>query len=54
MLATVGIIGLMAKRGTEEIAKMLEANEAHPYAFHNSGPRNLSSPNWRDIISSSW
>lgn len=28
--------------------------EAHPYAFHVSGPRNLSSPNWRDIISSSW
>ncbi|CAO2814199.1 unnamed protein product [Amaranthus hypochondriacus] len=25
--------------------------EAHPYAFHVSGPRNLSSPNWRDIIS---
>lgn len=28
--------------------------EAHPYAFHVSGPRNLSSPTWRDIISSSW
>lgn len=28
--------------------------EAHPYAFHVSGPRNLSSPNWRDIINSSW
>ncbi|KAL2938800.1 hypothetical protein RDABS01_022249 [Bienertia sinuspersici] len=28
--------------------------EAHPYAFHVSGPRNLSSPTWRDIINSSW
>ncbi|GAB2228735.1 hypothetical protein Drorol1_Dr00022860 [Drosera rotundifolia] len=28
--------------------------EAHPYAFSVSGPRNVSSPNWRDIINSSW
>lgn len=28
--------------------------EAHPFAFHVSGPRNVSSPNWRDLISSSW
>ncbi|ONK69973.1 uncharacterized protein A4U43_C05F28880 [Asparagus officinalis] len=28
--------------------------EAHPYDFHVSGPRNLSSPNWRDLIRSSW
>lgn len=28
--------------------------EGHPYAFHVSGPRNLSSPNWRDLINSSW
>ncbi|KAG9447989.1 hypothetical protein H6P81_014117 [Aristolochia fimbriata] len=27
---------------------------AHPYDFHVSGPRNLSSPTWRDIISSNW
>ena len=26
----------------------------HPYAFHVSGPRNVSSPNWRDLINSSW
>ncbi|CAI0449171.1 unnamed protein product [Linum tenue] len=26
----------------------------HPYAFHISGPRNVASPNWRDLISSSW
>ncbi|XP_010688891.2 GDSL esterase/lipase At4g10955 [Beta vulgaris subsp. vulgaris] len=36
--------------------QMMEGSnvEAHPYAFHVSGPRNLSSPNWRDIISSTW
>ncbi|XP_004499980.1 GDSL esterase/lipase At4g10955-like [Cicer arietinum] len=28
--------------------------EAHPYAFHVSGPRNLVNLNWRDLISSSW
>ncbi|KAF8116959.1 hypothetical protein N665_0013s0018 [Sinapis alba] len=26
----------------------------HPYAFHVSGPRNVASPNWRDLINSSW
>ncbi|XP_054819785.1 GDSL esterase/lipase At4g10955-like [Prosopis cineraria] len=29
-------------------------NEAHPYAFHVSGPRNLTTLNWRDLINSSW
>ncbi|KAL9241313.1 hypothetical protein vseg_015438 [Gypsophila vaccaria] len=29
-------------------------NEAHPFAFHVSGPRNFTSPTWRDILSSSW
>ncbi|XP_004243210.1 GDSL esterase/lipase At4g10955-like [Solanum lycopersicum] len=28
--------------------------ESHPYAFHVSGPRNVSSPNWKDLINSSW
>ncbi|GMH11945.1 hypothetical protein Nepgr_013786 [Nepenthes gracilis] len=28
--------------------------DAHPYAFKVSGPRNVSSPNWRDLINSSW
>ncbi|XP_010241295.1 PREDICTED: GDSL esterase/lipase At4g10955-like [Nelumbo nucifera] len=42
----------MAKRSAEEI--MQESEEAHPYAFHVSGPRNVSSPNWRDLINSSW
>ncbi|XP_024989454.1 GDSL esterase/lipase At4g10955 [Cynara cardunculus var. scolymus] len=26
----------------------------HPYAFHVSGPRKVSVPNWRDLINSSW
>ncbi|KAK2984936.1 hypothetical protein RJ640_017744 [Escallonia rubra] len=26
----------------------------HRYAFHVSGPRHVSSPNWRNLISSSW
>ncbi|KAK9093188.1 hypothetical protein Syun_028099 [Stephania yunnanensis] len=29
-------------------------NHHHPYAFHVSGPRKISSPNWRDLINSSW
>lgn len=45
----------MAKRSAEEISKDAPVEEeAHPYAFHVSGPRNVSSPNWRDLISSSW
>lgn len=31
-----------------------EKNEAHPYAFHVSGPRNLSNPTWRELLNSSW
>lgn len=31
-----------------------EEEVAHPYAFHVSGPRNLSFPNWRDLVNSSW
>ncbi|KAL6553847.1 hypothetical protein OROMI_019520 [Orobanche minor] len=26
----------------------------HPYAFHVSGPRNVPSINWRDLINSTW
>ncbi|XP_051135222.1 GDSL esterase/lipase At4g10955 [Andrographis paniculata] len=29
-------------------------NQQHPYAFHVSGPRNVPSINWRDLISSTW
>ncbi|OWM78771.1 GDSL esterase/lipase At4g10955 [Punica granatum] len=45
----------MAKRTAEDITKEAAVEEeAHPYAFHVSGPRNVPSPNWRDLISSSW
>lgn len=50
----------MEKCGAEETAKEIitevvqQGEAAHPYAFHVSGPRNVSSPNWRDLISSSW
>ncbi|OUZ99402.1 hypothetical protein BVC80_8057g6 [Macleaya cordata] len=43
----------MAKCTVEKISEE-EVENHHPYAFHVSGPRNLSSPNWRDLISSSW
>jgi hypothetical protein len=36
------------------VQKQEEKEEAHPYAFHVSGPRNLVNLNWRDLISSSW
>ncbi|KAM7503048.1 hypothetical protein LguiB_001952 [Lonicera macranthoides] len=42
----------------EEMIMATKDNEseggAHPYAFHVSGPRNVSSPNWRQLINSSW
>ena len=41
--------------GGEKVVLMENKEEGHhPYAFHVSGPRNVSSPNWRDLISSSW
>ncbi|XP_021898479.1 GDSL esterase/lipase At4g10955 [Carica papaya] len=39
--------------GEEEQEEVVK-EEAHPYAFHISGPRNVASPNWRDLINSSW
>ncbi|PSR95264.1 GDSL esterase/lipase [Actinidia chinensis var. chinensis] len=54
----------MAKRNAEEMEAAEVAMDGekdrdkgeddHPYAFHVSGPRNVSSPNWRDLINSSW
>uniref|UniRef100_A0A5B7AHX7 GDSL esterase/lipase n=1 Tax=Davidia involucrata TaxID=16924 RepID=A0A5B7AHX7_DAVIN len=48
----------MAKQSAEEMTREVvegeREKEAHPYAFHVSGPRNVSSPNWRDLINSSW
>ncbi|TKY46781.1 GDSL esterase/lipase [Spatholobus suberectus] len=40
------------EEGTREVVQEEEAS--HPYAFHVSGPRNLTTLNWRDLISSSW
>ncbi|KAF9590657.1 hypothetical protein IFM89_036149 [Coptis chinensis] len=46
---------LMVKQCVEEVVEMVNKGaEHHPYAFHVSGPRNISSPNWRELISSSW
>lgn len=36
------------------VAVAVQEEAAHPYAFHVSGPRNVTSPNWRDLINSSW
>ncbi|WOL02228.1 GDSL esterase/lipase [Canna indica] len=49
------MIRIIAKISGEE-DKSVEAGEeaAHPYHFLVSGPRNLSSPNWRDLIHSGW
>ncbi|RVW98613.1 hypothetical protein CK203_032140 [Vitis vinifera] len=48
--------GFMAKCSAEDETAAEEAvvdvEAAHPYAFHVSGPRNVSSPNWRDLINS--
>lgn len=50
--------GFMAKCSAEDETAaeeaVVEVEAAHPYAFHVSGPRNVSSPNWRDLINSSW
>ncbi|MQL90799.1 hypothetical protein Taro_023412 [Colocasia esculenta] len=50
------------KRKSEELEDEGKKSEAisdggaeeHPYDFHVCGPRNLSSPNWRDLFRSSW
>ncbi|XP_061356346.1 GDSL esterase/lipase At4g10955-like [Gastrolobium bilobum] len=46
----------VSKEEEEEEVKgvVVQEEEAHPYAFHVSGPRNLTTLNWRDLISSSW
>ncbi|AED96006.1 alpha/beta-Hydrolases superfamily protein [Arabidopsis thaliana] len=39
---------------TPKTVTVKEDETHHPYAFHVSGPRNVASPNWRDLINSSW
>lgn len=48
--------GAMVVVEEDEKAKEKEKKEeeAHPFAFHVSGPRNVATPNWRDLINSSW
>ncbi|MED6143792.1 hypothetical protein PIB30_009293 [Stylosanthes scabra] len=40
----------------QSVAELVVAkeHEAHPYSFHVSGPRNLATLNWRDLINSTW
>ena len=38
----------------EDEAEERKTGEEHPYDFRVCGPRNLSSPTWKDIFSSSW
>lgn len=45
---------VVVKEGREKENTTLQSQNPHPYAFHVSGPRNVSSPNWRDLINSSW
>ncbi|KAF7123905.1 hypothetical protein RHSIM_Rhsim12G0008100 [Rhododendron simsii] len=52
---------MMSKTSAQEMVKTEgadvvkeERESSHPYAFHVSGPRNVASPNWKEIIISSW
>lgn len=38
----------------KEKTELESEDHHHPYAFHVSGPRNVSSPSWKDLINSSW
>ncbi|XP_030517316.1 GDSL esterase/lipase At4g10955-like [Rhodamnia argentea] len=46
----------MASRSGEDISPNDDQAQPqpHPYAFHVSGPRHLSSPNWRHLLNSTW
>ncbi|XP_008784429.2 GDSL esterase/lipase At4g10955-like [Phoenix dactylifera] len=51
--------GVMAECAVEETGDGNKGEEpaeveGHPYDFHVSGPRNLASSNWRDLIRSNW
>ncbi|CAL9184559.1 unnamed protein product [Musa hybrid cultivar] len=53
------VVQFMAKSSVEEDSRGGRDGDAagvarHPYDFLESGPRNLPSPNWRDLIRSSW
>ncbi|KAK1388745.1 Golgi transport complex family protein [Heracleum sosnowskyi] len=42
------------KQVNEITTPTVAVNIDHPFAFHVSGPRKVSSPNWRDLLNSSW
>lgn len=46
--------GEEGKKSEAKVMAVAAVEAAHPYDFHVSGPRNLSSPNWKDLIRSSW
>ncbi|CAN1351822.1 GDSL esterase/lipase At4g10955 [Linum perenne] len=53
------MVGKAAAEQQNDAVQVLEvtpaaAAEAHRYAFHVAGPRNVASLNWRDLVSSSW
>lgn len=47
-----GVVMVVASSVEEEKEKEQEVN--HPFDFHVCGPRNISAPNWKDVIRSSW
>ncbi|XP_010557146.1 PREDICTED: GDSL esterase/lipase At4g10955 [Tarenaya hassleriana] len=54
---TVAVMAAAAEdmgAATPETVAVREEETHHPYAFNVSGPRNVASPNWRDLINSSW
>lgn len=54
VMAKVRADETMAANGGGEEGEGQNGNNHHPYAFHVSGPRNANTPNWRDLINSSW
>ncbi|KAL3821346.1 hypothetical protein ACJIZ3_007251 [Penstemon smallii] len=49
------ILQVVEKQGRNHNVKTESGPQnQHPYAFHVSGPRNIPSINWRDLINSTW
>ncbi|KAM0945954.1 putative fungal lipase-like domain, alpha/Beta hydrolase [Dioscorea sansibarensis] len=49
-----GVVMVVSSSVEEEKDKEKEKEVGHPFDFHVCGPRNISAPNWRDLIRSSW
>ncbi|XP_010542714.1 PREDICTED: GDSL esterase/lipase At4g10955-like [Tarenaya hassleriana] len=52
--SVVMVTAAAAAAATPAKVVVREEDAHHPYAFHVSGPRNVASPNWRDLVNSSW